>query len=128
MRTTSLPVILTLLAACGCSHAPAPVSEKPAPKQAAAAPFNIGSIFPQGAGRELVLSTCGSCHPITCTVRGQRTADRWDNIRKGHQDKLTSQSEADVTAMFAYLKSNFNDTKPEPAVPAELAGQGCTPF
>jgi hypothetical protein len=30
--------------------------------------------------------------------------------------------------MFTYLAANFNDTKPEPQVPAELLQQGCTPF
>jgi len=33
-----------------------------------------------------------------------------------------------VDLMFTYMKENFNDTKPEPQIPAELQGQGCTPY
>jgi hypothetical protein len=37
-------------------------------------------------------------------------------------------SDADVTAIFTYLKANFNDSKPEPKIPSELLQQSCTPF
>ena len=131
-----LAAAVLLAAAAGCGNTPGPTAEKAAsiPKagakaaKAAAAPLNIGSIFPPGDGRELVLSTCGACHPVVCSARGQRTAERWESIRKSHQDKLTGQSSANVASMFAYLKQNFNETKPEPKIPAELAEQGCTPF
>ena len=130
-----LILIAGLTAACGKSSAPA--ADAPAasaPSSAAAAPakpaeaFNMATIFPAGAGRDLVLDTCGTCHPVVCAARGQRTAERWDSIRKGHQDKLTAQSAANLNVMFAYLKQNFNESKPEPKVPPELLQQGCTPF
>lgn len=35
-------------------------------------------------------------------------------------------SEQDLNLLFGYLQSNFNDQKPEPAIPAALADQGCT--
>ena len=93
-----------------------------------AAPFNVGTIFPPGQGREMVLNTCGSCHPVVCCARGQRTAERWDAIQKDHADKVTGHSAGDLRAMFSYLKANFNDARPEPQVPAELIQQGCTPY
>lgn len=138
MRTTNLFIwsaAATVLAAmtiigCGSSGggSAAPAPNAAATPAADSAPFNVGSIFPPGEGRDLVLSTCGSCHPVVCSARGQRTAERWESIRKSHQDKLTGQSAANVTTMFTYLKQNFNETKPEPKVPAALAEQGCAPF
>ena len=122
-----------LLAACGKSSAPSTDSAQAEPPKAAApqppaASFNVTSIFPPGPGRDMVLNTCGSCHPVVCSARGQRTAERWESIKEGHKDKLTGASSADVNVMFSYLKANFNDTKPEPQIPAELLQQGCTPF
>ncbi|HYM09078.1 MAG TPA: hypothetical protein VEU62_00020 [Bryobacterales bacterium] len=124
----------SLLAACGKPASPSDdpgkgaAAKAPATAPAPAAPFNVAGIFPPGAGRELVLNTCGSCHPVVCAARGQRTAERWESIKQGHKDKLTSVSSADLNVMFSYLKENFNDAKPEPQVPAELLQQGCTPF
>jgi hypothetical protein len=144
-RMTPVIVLLAsgwLVAGCGSapdsSAKPAEASSKPAASQAPAAdakpagdpakPFNIGDVFPPGAGRDKVLDTCGSCHTVACSAQGQRTAERWDRIMEGHRDKLTSMSDADIKAVFGYLKANFNDTKPEPRIPAELLQQGCTPF
>src|SRR5262245_30659604 len=75
-------------------------------------PFKLADIFPAGKGRELVLDTCGSCHPVACAALGQRTAESWEAIKNSHADKLTAQSSANVNAMFTYLKATFNDTKP----------------
>lgn len=126
-----------LLAACGKS------TSEPANAQAAATQpqttaavsakkpagqSSLASIFPPGPGRELVLNTCGSCHSAVCAARGQRTAEQWDSVKKDHKDKLTGSSSEDMNVMFSYLKANFNDTKPEPLIAAELQQQGCTPF
>ena len=134
MRTTDWAIAALVFVLCGCGGGTStPVSgSSPAAKEAPATPagaaFNVGSIFPPGEGRDLVLSTCSSCHSVTCSARGQRTAEQWEGIRKSHQDKLTGQPVVSVETMFSYLKANFNETKPEPKVPAELAEQGCTPF
>jgi hypothetical protein len=63
-----------------------------------------------------------------CAARGQRTAERWDSIKKDHKEKLSGSSSEDLNVMFSYLKANFNDTKPEPQIAPELLQQGCTPF
>ena len=127
-----------LLATCGKStyergNAAQAAASKPQPTPAVSAEKPAGqpslaSIFPAGPGRELVLNTCGSCHSTACAARGQRTAERWDSIKKDHKDKLTGSSREDLNVMFSYLKANFNDTKPEPQISAELLQQGCTPF
>jgi hypothetical protein len=131
-------VAVGVLSACG---SPGPASQDKAPTAAPAASpapataaigaaqaLNVTRYFPDGPGRSQVLDTCGSCHPVACSARGQRTAAQWDRIREGHADKLTSVSRADMDALFSYLKTNFNDTKPEPQIPAELLQPGCTPF
>jgi putative hemolysin len=127
-----------LLAACGKSSSetgnaaqaaaaqpqstPAASAEKPAGQS------SLASIFPPGPGRELVLNSCGSCHSAVCAARGQRTAERWDSIKKDHKEKLSGSSSEDLNVMFSYLTANFNDTKPEPQIAPELLQQGCTPF
>jgi hypothetical protein len=140
-RSTLLSAIAIgclFVAGCGKSSAPTAESSQPAasspqpapaaPAAKSAEPFNMSSIFPPGPGRDEVLNTCGSCHSVACTATGQRTKERWENIKKAHSGRINGSSSGNVNVMFAYLEQNFNDTKPEPQIPAELQGQGCTPF
>ena len=120
---------------CGSGGSQQATSEaaKPAAAQAAAPsqpakPATIADLFPPGAGRTQVLDNCASCHPVACSARGQRTAERWDSLREGHRDKVSGASAGDLDTMFAYLKQNFNDRKPEPQIPAEFLQGSCTPF
>jgi hypothetical protein len=121
-------VSLSLLAGCRESDGS---RREPVQSGSAAAPaekFVPANVFPAGPGRDIVVSSCGSCHSLLCAVRGQRTAQRWDTIKESHRDKLTSVSGSDLDTMFAYLKEHFNDTKPEPSIPAEFLQEGCTPY
>jgi cytochrome c5 len=120
-----------LVAACGKSTSEASNAAQAAPAASVRKPAgqsSLASIFPPGPGRELVLNSCGSCHSAVCAARGQRTAERWDSIKKDHKDKLTGTSSEDLNVMFSYLITNFNDAKPEPQIAPELLQQGCTPF
>lgn len=121
-----LLIAVCLLASCG--NAPPPQTDSSKAPPAASEPFKIASVFPPGPGQEKVMSTCGSCHSLLCATRGQRTSERWEAVKKSHQDKVTGVAPDDVATMFKYLAVNFNDSKPEPPVPAELLQQGCTPF
>lgn len=128
----------SLIVACGKSDAPpaetpraapaASPSPSAAPAAGSAQPANAASLFPAGDGRQLVLDTCGSCHPVACSARGQRTPAQWDRIRESHADKVSALTKAQMDTLYTYLKANFNDTRPEPQIPAELLQQGCTPF
>ncbi|MBM3729162.1 MAG: hypothetical protein FJW40_27530 [Acidobacteria bacterium] len=113
-----------VLASCG-GGAPAPAAPV---KAAESKPFKLTDLFPEGAGRDKVMNSCGTCHALVCVTRGQRNTQQWDGIKGSHRDKLADTPAADLDSMFTYLAANFNNTKPEPAIPAELAQQGCTPF
>jgi hypothetical protein len=124
-----------LTAACGgggagtaerpAGAAPAtPAPAAPAPS-AAPEPTNAGDLFPEGPQKAAVMTTCGSCHNLACSVIGQRPPERWDSLQTSHKDHAPG---ADVAAMFAYLKANFDSSKPEPKVPPALLEGGCTPF
>lgn len=103
--------------------APAPT---PAPAPVAPATARTpGDLFPDGPQKAAVINNCGTCHNLACSVIGQRPAERWDSLQKGHADRV---ADADVAAMFAYLKANFDSSKPEPTVPPAFLEGGCTPF
>ena len=82
--------------------------------------------MPPGPGREQLLNGCGSCHNLACSLIGQRTAERWDSLKESHKEKVPDPAE--LEAVFAYLKTRFNDANPEPKVPAKFLQGGCTPF
>ncbi len=117
-----------LSAACSQAEAPAAQSEPAVPGASApapAAPKTVADLFPAGPERDLVLNNCASCHNVACATIGQRPAARWDDLEQGHSDRVPG---ADLDAIFAYLKGNFDDTKPAPNVPPEFLEGGCTPF
>ena len=137
MTKVGATVIVAGLALGGCSEpvdsaldegsveSAAPEAE---PAAAAAEPATVADLFPAGAGRALVLDSCGSCHAVACSAIGQRTPARWDNLKEDHRDKAPNMEEEDLETLFAYLNENFNDSKPAPIVPAHFLAEGCTPF
>ena len=134
------PLVLSLVMLLGCGEASdggggeAVPSEESSPEGAGAAsaastqPETVGDLFPEGEDRDLVLNNCSSCHAVACAVIGQRTAARWNGLKEGHSDRLPSLADGELDRMFAYLQGHFNDTQPEPSVPAAFLEAGCTPF
>jgi hypothetical protein len=88
--------------------------------------INLDAILPAGKGRDLLLNNCTSCHSFVCAVVGQRTVDYWETVKLGHKERVSSLSTDDVNTLFTYLETNFNDKKPIPQLPPELAGVGCS--
>ncbi len=88
--------------------------------------IDMNKILPPGKGQTLLLDNCTSCHSFVCAVIGQRTVDYWKTVETGHRDRVPSLSDDDFNTLFAYLEANFNDTKPVPELPPELAGLGCS--
>ena len=131
----AVSVVLGSALIAGCSaEAPGLEGEDTAPAAMAAAataveePATIADLFPEGAGKTLVLNNCSSCHAVACSAIGQRTSARWDNLKEDHRDKASSLGEEDLETLFAYLKVNFSDSQPEPNVPPHFLERGCTPF
>lgn len=92
-------------------------------------PGSIASYLPAGPGRDLLLTNCGNCHSPLCPVIGQRAAGHWERVKIQHKSEVSSMSDADYKTLFDYLLANFNDTKPEPALPAEMRQAiTCAPF
>ena len=138
MRSSALIAVVAgglWWAGCGGGAAEPPASTTPAAPAAAAAeappaspaaePKGAVDLFPDGPQKAAVVNNCASCHNLACSVIGQRTAERWDSLQKSHADLVPG---ADVAGMFAYLKANFDSTKPEPKVPPAFLEGGCTPF
>ena len=109
----------------GTASAPAAAPAAPAAASAAAEPRSPGDLFPEGPLKAAEINNCASCHNLACSVIGQRTPERWDSLQVSHKDKVSG---ADVEAMFAYLKANFDSSKAEPKVPPAFLEGGCTPF
>jgi hypothetical protein len=131
--------LVALLVANACSQVDAPGQSSQgsqgsqAAQNAAASgasatpePATVAELLPPGPGREQLLSGCGSCHNLACSLIGQRTGDRWNALQESHKDKVPDAAE--LEAVFAYLKVRFNDANPEPKVPAKFLQGGCTPF
>lgn len=90
------------------------------------AKLDLNTIFPPGDGRELVLSSCESCHSWVCAVRGQRSREHWNTVQAAHQPLVPSLSDEEVNVLFQYLADNFNDSQPEPELPYPFNLLGCT--
>lgn len=121
--------------AVACKQPPAPAADPAAGESTAVAgvapaapgaePTSPADIFPDAPEKSLVLNNCASCHNVACAAIGQRTAARWSTLNESHREHAP---DADVDAIFAYLKTHFGESKPEPRVPAIFLEGGCTPF
>ena len=90
---TPLAAVLAPVVMLGCSEAAAPDLESAmvAPAVSSVEPVassltTVADLFPEGAGRALVLDNCGACHAVACSTIGQRTLARWDGLREDHRD------------------------------------------
>jgi hypothetical protein len=136
-RAASRLAVLAFVAAQAACAAQAPDREAPTastpaaaaassrPPAADATPATLLDVFPAGPERELVLNNCAACHNAACSAIGQRPPARWDALLASHRDRVSG---VDLERVFGYLKTNFNDGKPEPKVPSALLEGGCTPF
>ncbi len=86
---------------------------------------NMDAILPPDPARDLLFNNCTSCHSWVCAVIGQRTTDDWDRLKLAMRQRVSGMTDADFETLFNYLKSNFNDQKPVPDLPPEIAAMGC---
>lgn len=102
----------------------APVVSNTSSAGEAPAPASLGDLFPPGEGRDAVLNNCSGCHSVACSTIGQRPKARWAGLRQTHGGRVP---DPELKAAFDYLTEHFDETKPEPKVPAEFLAGGCTP-
>ena len=90
---------------------------------------NMEAIFPPGEGRDLMLWNCIRCHTFVRIVLGHHTHSHgtepgrdthWDSHRILHGTRLMHLSKEELDTLYAYLKANFNATKPAPKLPSWL--------
>jgi hypothetical protein len=124
-QPTAAPVQPTATVQPTKASAQPTVSAQPTPQASPSGQqkLNIDDYLPKGAGRDLMLRDCTSCHSFVPIVTDQRPNERWSSLRKDHRDKAPGSSETDYNMIFAYLMENFNNTKPEPKFPAWFMAQ-----
>ncbi|MBI5029741.1 MAG: 4Fe-4S binding protein [Chloroflexi bacterium] len=90
---------------------------------------NMDVLFPPGEGRDLVLWNCMSCHTFVRIIAGHSAHshgsepgkdEHWDTHRIRHEPRLWRLSKPEIDTLYAYLKANFNDQKPQPQLPSWL--------
>lgn len=89
------------------------------------AQVDLDAIFPPGKGRDLVLSTCGNCHPWVCAIKGQRPRTHWATLKATHLGLTPALSDEEYDVLWTYLAEHFNDTSPEPPLPPEFQQLDC---
>lgn len=79
--------------------------------------LNMDELFPPGEGRELVLNNCQTCHNFVPILTLQMDEQQWDRNRSDHRERVSQLSDAEVQALYGYLKKTFNPEHPVPTLP-----------
>ena len=117
-------------AATATPQAEAAATEPPPAEAEASEPttVDLDAIFPpdKETERNLVMFNCGSCHAWVCAVIDQRPVEHWRTTKANHRDLVSSLTDEEYDALFNFLSESYNDTQPEPPLPAALRDLGCT--
>ena len=81
---------------------------------------DIDEIFPQGAGRNLVLNNCQNCHTWVPILILQMNEQEWDRWSRDHRQRVEGLADDQFSTLLAYLKQNFNPDTPVPELPPAL--------
>ncbi len=87
--------------------------------------LNLDDIFPQGAGRDLMLENCTNCHEVSLFAILRKSPDAWMRIRANHARRFPALNDAEVESMYEYAAANFNTDRPPSKVPPALQYQAC---
>ena len=79
--------------------------------------LDMEAIFPPGAGRDLVLNNCLTCHSFVRFVLLQRTPEQWAYTKRTMRPQVPHLSDAEADRLFGYLEQHFNDHTPVPVLP-----------
>lgn len=110
-----------LLASCARSptvaEAETEEASQPAPE---AKPFNIRDVFPEGAGRELVLENCQSCHVLVPILVLRMDEAAWYRSSIEHRERVEGLTDQEFEVLYDYLTSKFPPDRPIPKLPPAL--------
>ena len=101
--------VLTLAAACTTqAPKPTPVFEAPAPA------FEAGVELPAGAGREILVASCLSCHELRALAlfKGFYTRDSWRALVLTMQENGAEVDAGEVELLADYLAQHFGPDTP----------------
>jgi mono/diheme cytochrome c family protein len=121
-RLTVAGAALSMAVVIGCGSAPAGSADAGAPGAASAGPskVDLDTIFPPGAGREVVLGSCQNCHTFVPIVILQMDKDAWRRNSLDHRERVAALSDEQFNQAYAYLAENFGPHRPVPQLPPEL--------
>ena len=114
-------VAALLLASCGRPPTVAEAETEAASQRAPGAkPFNIRDVFPEGAGRELVLENCQSCHVLVPILVLRMDEAAWYRSGIEHRERVEGLTDQEFEVLYDYLTSEFPPDRPIPKLPAAL--------
>lgn len=82
--------------------------------------FNINDVFPEGAGRDLVLDNCQSCHVLVPILVLPLDDAAWYRSSLEHRERVEGLTDSEFEALYDYLASNFTPDKEAPELPPAL--------
>ena len=82
--------------------------------------FNINDVFPEGAGRQLVLDNCQSCHVLVPILVLPLDDAAWYRSSLEHRERVEGLTDTEFEALYEYLASNFTPDKEPPKLPPAL--------
>lgn len=95
-----------------------PAAVEDAPRDWSA--FNINDVFPEGAGRDLVLDNCQSCHVLVPILVLPLDEAAWYRSSLEHRERVEGLTDSEFEALYEYLASNFTPEKEPPELPPAL--------
>jgi len=117
-KATPKPTVTPTPTATGTGGTPAVPGPDPTPPPGA----RIASYFPvsPGAGRDLILEWCGTCHNLALVLLTRKDAAGWATYMKNRRPDISFLGDEDVKTIQDYLVANFTPDKPTPQLPPEL--------
>ena len=131
LKAVLIPLIVIglLVGACGPKAIPQPTVTPtptatgvplPGPDPTPPPGARIASYFPEGAGRDLILEWCGTCHNLALILTTRKDPAGWATYMKNRRADIAFLGDDEVKTIQDYLVANFTPDKPIPQIPAEL--------
>ena len=121
MPLTKLAVAISIVVT-GCNGVQFSPQEDPAVEEEVEdwSAFNINDVFPEGAGRELVLDNCQSCHVLVPILVLPLDEAAWYRSSLEHRERVEGLTDSEFETLYQYLASNFTPDRETPKLPPAL--------